>query len=106
MTSDKKYDIPKMTKQKIKQIQKNSVDSSVTLAHQAIETYIDLFQHKLPNEIFQLKKIIINTGIKLVKALPEMAIIFNLVNNVFNEIETKKETEEMITTVKKNMSII
>ena len=101
MSSDKVFDIPKEMAIKIEKIKNNNKDSSVTIAYQAIQTYIDLFDYKLPSDSLKLKKIIIYTGERLVQSQPEMAIIFNLVNSVFIEIENINQIEEMISKVKK-----
>ena len=100
MSMDIKDSISNNIIQQIKKIKNNNIDSSVTIAHQAIDVYFSFLNNKLPSDFSLLKKSISYIGLKLIFAQEEMALIFNLVNNILKEIEKTNNSKDIINSVK------
>jgi translation initiation factor 2B subunit (eIF-2B alpha/beta/delta family) len=97
MTGKEKRDLPshRQVQTLIDTIRNDNKSGSTELAEKAVKTFQLLFQNNKDTSVVLLKQSLQRTGIDLVNAQPEMAILFSLVNGLLLELEPLKELKEV-----------
>ena len=97
MGSKKQEDVhlPQSIQAQINAIRSDTTSGSTNLAERAVEIFQRLFQEKKVASAYSLKKSLERTGLALVNAQPEMAILFSLVNGLLLELDPLKEPAEI-----------
>jgi translation initiation factor 2B subunit (eIF-2B alpha/beta/delta family) len=97
MTGKEKEDLPlhKQVQTLIDTIRNDNKSGSTELAEKAVKTFQLLFQNNKDTSMLSLKQSLQRTGIDLVNAQPEMAILFSLVNGLLLELEPLKELKKI-----------